>query len=534
MIRFLVVNEMHLRGEHFSRGKLLNLFEFVASKDEKLAGIVETVPANAKYSSPDIQNEIISITSEIVRSKVMHEVRSSDGECYIINCDGTCDKNTMTCDGTRDKNNVEELSIIVRFVKDGESMERLLQMTPLGELDAQSMATKILSVFETSGFHVNRIISQCYDGASIVSGVCGGVQELIQHRLKKVIPCIHCLDHQLHLVVVHALEVVVRALEVVVRALEVVVRALEVVVRALEVVVRALEVVVRALEVVVRALEVVVRALEVVVRALEVVVRALEVVVRALEVVVRALEVVVRALEVVVRALEVVVRALEVVVRALEVVVRALEVVVRALEVVVRALEVVVRALEVVVRALEVVVRALEVVVRALEVVVRALEVVVHALEVVVRALEVVVRALEVVVRALEHERAVRQFTELAAALYNFTRKPVISNIYEGDKLKRLPDQRWTGPYETVKVMIGSHAALVDVLDEATRSATLPGDVNALAAGLATKILEPKFLFIAHLLHAALGLLQPPNQLLQADITDLALDVEPVESTILA
>ena len=422
MIRFLVVNEMRLRGEHFSRGKLLNLFEFVASKDEKLAGIVETVPANAKYSSPDIQKEIISITSEIVRSKVVHEVRSSDGECYIINCDGTRDKNTMTCDGTRDKNSVEELSIIVRFVKDGESMERLLQMTPLGELDAQSMATKILSVFETSGFHVNRITSQCYDGASIVSGVCGGVQELIQHRLKKVIPCIHCLDHQLHLVVVHALEVVVRALEVVVRALEVVVRALEVVVRALEVVVRALEVVVRALEVVVRALEVVVRALEVVV----------------------------------------------------------------------------------------------------------------HALEVVVRALEVVVRALEVVVRALEHERAVRQFTELAAALYNFTRKPVIANIYEGDKLKRLPDQRWTGPYETVKVMIGSHAALVDVLDEATRSATLPGDVNALAAGLATKILEPKFLFIAHLLHAALGLLQPPNQLLQAEITDLALDVEPVESTILA
>ena len=54
--------------------------------------------------------------------------------------------------------------------------------------------------------------------------------------------------------------------------------------------------------------------------------------------------------------------------------------------------------------------------------------------------------------------------------------------IYEGDKLKRLLDQRWTGHYETVKGMIGSHAALVDVLDEAICSATLSGDVNALAA----------------------------------------------------
>ena len=110
----------------------------------------------------------------------------------------------------------------------------------------------------------------------------------------------------------------------------------------------------------------------------------------------------------------------------------------------------------------------------------------------------------------------------------------MIANIYEGDKLKRLLDQRWTGHYETVKVTIGSHAELVDVLDEATRSPTLPGDVNALAAGLATKIQEPMFVFIAHLLHAVLGLLQPPNRLLQAELTDLALGVELVEGTILA
>ena len=143
----------------------------------------------------------------------------------------------------------------------------------------QSIATKKLSVLETSGLGVNRIINQCYDGACVISGVRDGVQELIQ-RLNKVIPYIHCFKHQLHLVVV----------------------------------------------------------------------------------------------------------------------------------------------------------------------------------------------------RALEHER--RQFIELAAALYNFTR-PVIANIYEGDNLKCLLDQRWTGHYETVNVIIGSHAALVDVLDEATHSPTLPGGVNA-------------------------------------------------------
>ena len=90
MIRCLAVKEMSLRGdkeitdEHFSRGKFLNLLEFVASKYERLAGIVETVPANATYSSQDIQNEIISIMNEMVRSKVVYEVHSSDGGCYTI------------------------------------------------------------------------------------------------------------------------------------------------------------------------------------------------------------------------------------------------------------------------------------------------------------------------------------------------------------------------------------------------------------------------------------------------------------------
>ena len=84
------------------------------------------------------------------------------------------------------------------------------------------------------------------------------------------------------------------------------------------------------------------------------------------------------------------------------------------------------------------------------------------------------------------------------------------------------------------KVMICSHAALVDVLDASTRAATLPGGVNALAAGIATSIQEPKFLFIWHLLHPVVGLLQPPHRLLQAEMTDLALVVDVIERDILA
>lgn len=50
------------------------------------------------------------------------------------------------------------------------------------------------------------VFSQCYDGASVMSGKDGGVQKLIQDDLKRKVPYFHCLNHQFHLVVIKAIE----------------------------------------------------------------------------------------------------------------------------------------------------------------------------------------------------------------------------------------------------------------------------------------------------------------------------------------
>ena len=49
------------------------------------------------------------------------------------------------------------------------------------------------------------MLAQCYDGASVMSGKNGGVQKIMQERLGKEIPYVHCFNHQMHLVVVHAI-----------------------------------------------------------------------------------------------------------------------------------------------------------------------------------------------------------------------------------------------------------------------------------------------------------------------------------------
>ena len=52
------------------------------------------------------------------------------------------------------------------------------------------------------------MLSQCYDGASVMAGHKGGVQALIQQETGRNIPYVHCFNHRLHLVVVDAISAV--------------------------------------------------------------------------------------------------------------------------------------------------------------------------------------------------------------------------------------------------------------------------------------------------------------------------------------
>ncbi|KAM3613074.1 uncharacterized protein V6R79_019711 [Siganus canaliculatus] len=70
----------------------------------------------------------------------------------------------------------------------------------------QSAATeRLLSHNRARPLHVTDC-RQCYDGASVMSGVRGGVQALHQKQLARYVPYSHCYNHQLHLVVVHGMQ----------------------------------------------------------------------------------------------------------------------------------------------------------------------------------------------------------------------------------------------------------------------------------------------------------------------------------------
>lgn len=100
----------------------------------------------------------------------------------------------------------EFISIVIRYIKDAQPIESLLCFETTEEFDAQTQADLLIKTLTDCSLCLARMLSQCYDGANVMSGDDGGIQRIIQRALGRVIPYVHCFNHKLHLVLIAALE----------------------------------------------------------------------------------------------------------------------------------------------------------------------------------------------------------------------------------------------------------------------------------------------------------------------------------------
>jgi len=171
------VDAVDARGEE-GCGIFLALMDYTLKKDKELAKIFSTIPSNATYTSNNIQNEIIENMSEIVTEEIVKEIGD---EWY-----------TLKVDGTKDPTGFENISIVLRYVdKTNCVKERLVSMATTQHFDAMSLTKLILSQLKDKGLSTDKILSQCYDGASVMSGTHGGVQKLLQDELQREVPYVH-------------------------------------------------------------------------------------------------------------------------------------------------------------------------------------------------------------------------------------------------------------------------------------------------------------------------------------------------------
>lgn len=196
IVQFLAINELSFRGSynkvlHDEQGLFMKLFNYTMKKDAKLSQIVKEIPQNATLRSGVVQNNAIDLMAKMVSEQVANEIKNSDAGKF-----------TLLADGTRNKARVENIACAVRYVREGMPKEHLLAVKSTELLNANALTDVLLQTLNERGIDGTNIVSQCYDGAACMSGKHGGVQKLLQDRLGRKIPYIHCKNHKLHLVVV--------------------------------------------------------------------------------------------------------------------------------------------------------------------------------------------------------------------------------------------------------------------------------------------------------------------------------------------
>ena len=145
-------------------------------------------PKNATWLGHDIQNAVISLMAETLRERIKEEVRTAR---YF----------TIIADETRDVSKTEQLSFVLRYILHGNTYERFISFTKCEEVNAEAIFLYIMRALREMDVDISNCISQCYDGASVMSGHLSGVRARVADENPSAI-YIHCNAHQLNLVLV--------------------------------------------------------------------------------------------------------------------------------------------------------------------------------------------------------------------------------------------------------------------------------------------------------------------------------------------
>ncbi|XP_050373315.1 uncharacterized protein LOC126790969 [Argentina anserina] len=131
----------------------------------ELDRVVLNAPANAKYTSPKIQKQLLNILGNKVRTKIRVEIGHSP-YCILV-------------DEALDNSGKEQMAIILRFVdSQGLIRERFFKILSVPNTTSQTLKNEISKVLTMYNLQVRNMRGQGYDGASNMRAQ--GVHEIWQ------------------------------------------------------------------------------------------------------------------------------------------------------------------------------------------------------------------------------------------------------------------------------------------------------------------------------------------------------------------
>ncbi|XP_029345879.1 LOW QUALITY PROTEIN: zinc finger MYM-type protein 1-like [Acyrthosiphon pisum] len=170
-------------------GNFRALLRFRArSGDDILKSHILSSGAKQMYTSPLIQNEIITLIGSIIQNFIINRVKKS---IFF----------TVLADETSDVQGIEQFSLCLRYVDDelNEVREDFLKFVPVTDVSGKGLADTIKKELMYFGLDLKNLRGQGYDGAAAMSGAFNGVQALILKEYPSAIYT-HCLSHSLNLV----------------------------------------------------------------------------------------------------------------------------------------------------------------------------------------------------------------------------------------------------------------------------------------------------------------------------------------------
>uniref|UniRef100_H2YAF9 TTF-type domain-containing protein n=1 Tax=Ciona savignyi TaxID=51511 RepID=H2YAF9_CIOSA len=165
--------------------RVLSVIKFLSSRGlislspEHIQKRVNKGRGHVSYFSSTVCEEFIDILAKKVLNFIISEIKQA--KYYSV-----------SVDSTPDITNVDQLTIVIRYVLPDGPVERFVQFVPIRGHTGSQLAQNLLDFIEDKGISLKDLRGQSYDNAYNMSGKYKGMQAVIteHNHLAEYIPCV--------------------------------------------------------------------------------------------------------------------------------------------------------------------------------------------------------------------------------------------------------------------------------------------------------------------------------------------------------
>ena len=193
-IRFLARQGLPLSSDgDESNSKFVQLFKLRSTDDSSMLEWLRK--RTNKYTSKDIQNEILNVLAAEVLEKISNDLQTTDFFGIMV-------------DEFTDSSDQEQVTLVLRWVDNMLSThEEFISLHLVEDIKSDTIVAVIKDILLRLNLGLSKCCGQCYDGASSMTGKKNGVATQIL-KIEERTLFTHCYGHSLNLAANDALKVV--------------------------------------------------------------------------------------------------------------------------------------------------------------------------------------------------------------------------------------------------------------------------------------------------------------------------------------